>query len=441
VTKSSQVRADSAWSTVTSTRRVAAAGMIGSAVEWYDFYLYGTASALIFNELFFSNLSPATGVLATFATYTVGILARPLGAIAAGHLGDRHGRKPVLVWSLFMMGIASALIGVLPTYAQVGLLAPALLTLLRLLQGFAVGGEQGGAAVLMIESSSANRRGFWGSVVMSGSSAGLLLASGAFAATRALLTDEQFLDWGWRALFLTSVILIVVGVVIRISIHEPDEFVAARRDNQLSRSPLRSVVGKHRRNLTLAIGMRISQTAASYFFTVFVLFYLEYEVPEYRNIGVVAVTTSAALSLVTGPLWGALSDRLGRRRLFLAGAISSALYIVPFFLIVDTHSPVLIFMGILLGLNIFHDAMFGPLAAWFSELFPMDVRYSGTSIAYQIGPVLGGGLLPLIATSLFFLGGSRPWLISTYLLVLSATTITAAILTPETRGRFKVQGQ
>jgi MHS family shikimate/dehydroshikimate transporter-like MFS transporter len=439
MTNQTQFRDDAVPANVSSTRRVAAAGMIGSTVEWYDFYLYGTASALVFSKLFFPNLSPVTGVLATVAAYTVGILARPLGAFAAGHFGDRYGRRPVLVWSLFIMGSASALIGVLPTYAEAGLLAPVLLTGLRLLQGFAVGGEQGGAAVLMVESSSVGRRGFWGSLVMSGSSAGLLLASGAFALTRSVLTDEQFLSWGWRILFLTSVALIVVGMVIRASISEPETFVAARRDDKLAESPLRTVFSEHRRSLLLVIGMRISQTAASYFFTVFVLFYLDYEVPEQKNIGVLAVTTSAALSLLTGPLWGALSDRIGRRKLFLAGAISTALYIVPFFLIVDTHSPIPIFAGVLLGLNVFHDAMFGPLAAWFSELFPTDVRYSGTSIGYQVGPVLGGGLLPLIATSLFFLGGNRPWLISGYFLVLSALTIAAALLAPETRGRFKTR--
>ncbi|WP_245967102.1 MFS transporter [Sphaerisporangium album] len=216
---------------------------------------------------------------------------------------------------------------------------------------------------------------------------------------------------------------------------EAEAFVTARREERLSASPLRTVVGEHRRNLLLAIGVRISQTAASYFFTVFVLFYLEHEVPEHRGIGVVAVTTSAALSLVTGPLWGAISDRWGRRRLFLFGAIGSALYIMPFFLIVDTHSPTLIFLGVLLGLNVLHDAMFGPLAAWFGELFPTNVRYSGTSIAYQVGPVLGGGLLPLLATSLFFLGGSRPWLICRYFLVLSAVTVAAALAAPETNRR------
>lgn len=270
---------------------------------------------------------------------------------------------------------------------------------------------------------------------MSGASAGLLLASGAVTITRSLLSDEQFLDWGWRVLFLTSAVLIVVGMVLRASIKEPGAFVSARKHGILARSPLALIVAKHRRSLLLTIGMRISQTGASYFFTVFVLFYLEHEVPEHENVGVLAVTLSAALSLLTGPLWGALADVLGRRTLFLAGAICTAAYVVPFFLIIDTHSPVLIVLGIMLGLNVFHDAMLSPLAAWFGELFPTSVRYTGTSIGFQVGPVLGGGVLPLIAASLFFAGGERPWLISGYFLLLSAVTITAALLAPETLRR------
>ncbi len=422
---------------VSSTRRVAAAGMIGSAVEWYDFYLYGTASALVFNQVFFSNLSPVSGILASFAAFSVGILARPLGGIVGGHFGDRYGRKPILVWSLVFMGSTSVLIGILPTYAQAGVLAPILLTALRVGQGFAVGAEQGGAAVLAVESSPVGSRGFWSSLVMSGSSVGLLLASGAIALTSSVLKDDQFMEWGWRVLFLASAVLIVVGLVIRSSIVEPGTYTVADGENGSKKSPFRTLVSSHRKMLVLVIGMRISQTAASYFFTVFVLFYINYEVPEHRDIGILAVTVSAALSILTGPMWGALSDRMGRRALFLFGAVSSAVFIIPFFLIVDTHSPSLIFIGVLLGLNVFHDAMFGPLAAWFSELFPKDVRFTGTSIGYQFGPVLGGGLLPLIATSLFFLGGSRPWLISAYFIFLSVLTITAAVKAPETKKRIK----
>lgn len=414
-----------------SSRRVAIAGMIGSTVEWYDFYLYGTATALVFNELFFSSLDPVTGVLAAFGTYTVGFLARPLGAAVAGHMGDRLGRKPVLVASLLVMGLASALVGLLPTYRQAGLIAPILLVVLRLVQGFAVGAEQGGAAVLTVESATSKRRGLWGSFAMSGSSLGLLLSSSAFALTQWLTDDKAFLAWGWRVLFLSSVVLIVVGLVLRATLQEPKVFTTV----QPAEKPLRDIVRHHRAPLFQAIGMRISQTGASYFYTVFVLFYLTEQTSHPKSLGVTAVTISAAVSMLTSPLWGAASDRFGRRPVFLFGAIGSALYVVPFFLLVQNGSAAVIVLSVVLGVNVFHDAMFGPQAAWFSELFRTDMRMSGASLGYQTGAVLGGGLLPLVATSLYLLAAKTPWLVCGYFLLLSALTITAALRAPETRGR------
>ncbi|MCQ4079627.1 MFS transporter [Streptomyces sp. RB6PN25] len=415
-----------------TARRVAIAGMIGSAVEWYDFYLCGTAAALVFNQLFYSQLPAAAAVVASFGTYAVGFVARPLGAAVAGHLGDRVGRKPVLVVTLFLMGLGSALVGVLPTYRQAGLAAPALLVALRLVQGFAVGGEQGGASVLTVEIAGAGRRGLWGSVVNSGSSLGLLLSSGGFALTQALLDRHAFLVWGWRVLFLAGLVLIAVGLVIRSTVPEPPLYRAAERTAR----PLRTVVRHHRAALLQAVGMRISQTAASYFYTVFVLYYLTLRrVPGAATVGVLAVSVSAALSLLTTPAWGALSDRVGRRPVFLFGALGSALYIAPFFLLVEARSPAVIVLGVVVGVNVFHDAMFGPLAAWFSELFRTDVRFSGAALGYQAGAVLGGGLLPLLAASLCLAAGGQPWLVCGYFLVLSALTVTAAVRAPETLGQ------
>ncbi|MCC5480854.1 MFS transporter [Streptomyces sp. NPDC059680] len=409
--------------------RIAVASMIGSAVEWYDFYLYGTASALVFNKLFFSSLDPVAGILAAFATYAVGFAARPLGAAAAGHFGDRWGRKPVLVMSLFTMGLASALVGALPTYRQAGLLAPVLMVVLRVVQGFAVGAEQGGAAVLTVESARSARRGLWGGFAMSGSSLGLLLSSGAFALTQGLLDDHQFAVWGWRVLFLSSLVLIVVGLVLRSTIDDSEAFTAAPRVQR----PVYDTLRHHRGPLTLAVGLRVSQTAVSYFYTVFVLFYLTDHGHHGKGLGVTVITVSAALSMLTAPAWGALSDRFGRRPVFLFGAVGSALYVVPFFLLVDTGSPVLAGIAVLIGVNVFHDAMFGPQAAWLSELFRTGVRMSGASLGYQTGAVLGGGLLPLLATSLYLVASREPWLVCAYLLLLSALTVTAALRAPETR--------
>ncbi|OIJ93028.1 MFS transporter [Streptomyces sp. MUSC 14] len=412
-----------------ATGRIAVASMIGSAVEWYDFYLYGTATALVFNKLFFSSLDPVAGILAAFATYAVGFAARPLGAAAAGHFGDRWGRKPVLVVSLFTMGLASALVGALPTYRQAGLLAPVLMVVLRVVQGLAVGAEQGGAAVLTVESARSARRGLWGGFAMSGSSLGLLLSSGAFALTQGLLDDRQFALWGWRVLFLSSLVLVVIGMVLRTTIDDSARFTAASPVER----PVYDTLRHHRGPLALAVGMRVSQTAVSYFYTVFVLFYLTDHGHHGKGLGVAVITVSAALSMLSTPGWGALSDRFGRRPVFLFGAVGSALYVVPFFLLVDTGSPVLTGIAVLIGVNVFHDAMFGPQAAWFSELFRTGVRMSGASLGYQTGAVLGGGLLPLLATSLYLVASRQPWLVCAYLLVLSALTVAAALRAPETR--------
>lgn len=417
---------------LSSIRRVVMAAFIGSTMEWYDFYLYGTATVLVLNKLFFPAGNATTATLAALATYTVGFLARPVGAMVAGHLGDRIGRRPVLVLSLIGMGLASSLVGVLPTYARIGMAAPALLVVLRLLQGFAVGGEQGGSAVLTVESANAKRRGLWGSLGQSGSAAGLLLASSAFLLMRAVLPKSEFLAWGWRVPFLFSFVLIAVGLVIRLTVREPAVFAAVARTRK-SRRPVRDVLRHHRRSLLLATGMRVSQTAASYFYTVFALFYINLRVPEHATVGTLAIVISSGLSVLSAPFWGALSDVIGRRRVFLAGAIGSAAYIFPFFWIVNTHSPLWIVVGVLIGLNICHDAMFGPQAAWFSELFHTKVRLSGVAIGYQAGSVFGGGLLPLVATSLLLLAGGHTWAICVYFLALSALTVVAAVIAPETR--------
>jgi len=420
-------------------RRAAIAGLVGTTIEWYDFYLYATAAALVFGPLFFSTADPSTGVLASFATYAAGFGARPIGALVAGHLGDRVGRRTMLVAALLLMGVATAAIGALPTYPQVGLLAPTLLVLMRLLQGVAVGAEWGGAVLMSTEhaehaepSGGARRRGLFGSFPQIGSPAGMLLASGIFAVVRGSMDKATFLDWGWRVPFLLSLVLVVVGLAIRLSLQDAPVYREARARDEVARRPLLEVTRTHRRNLWLTIGMRMSQNALYVLCTTFALTYLTQGRTADPGAGLTAVIIASAIGLVSTPAWAVLSDRIGRRPVYLWGAIGAAVASLGFFLLLDTGSTVLIVLAMVITVNVFHDAMYGPQAAWFTELFPTGVRYSGASIGYQFGSVLSGGTAPLIAAALLIAGGGRPWLIWAYFLVLSALTIVSTLLAPET---------
>ncbi|MDV3125953.1 MHS family MFS transporter [Mycobacterium sp. 21AC1] len=411
---------------------VALGSFIGTTIEWYDFFLYGTAAALVFSPLFFPAVSPAIGLIAAFGTYAVGFLARPLGGIIAGHIGDRVGRKAMLVASLVIMGLSTTLIGVLPTYAAVGIWAPVFLLLLRLLQGFGVGGEWGGAALMSVESAPTHRRGFYGSFTQIGVSAGMLLAVGAFTIAKTTLSHEAFLAWGWRVPFLLSFVLVFAGLVIRSRLAEPESFAALKSNDELADRPLVDLFRHERRAVYLTTGMRLSQNAIYYLYTVFGLAYIARTIGADTNVGLQSVLIASALGLVSVPIWAALSDRYGRRPLYLFGAVTSAVFICPFFLLADTGNPVLITLAMVVGLNVFHDAMYGPQAAFFSEMFSTKVRYSGASVGYQIGSVFAGGFSPLIATTLLAVGGGRPWLVVAYFVALSVVTIVCTYLAPET---------
>jgi MFS transporter, MHS family, shikimate and dehydroshikimate transport protein len=418
--------------------RAALAGLVGTTIEWYDFYLYATASALIFGPLFFSNVDPKAGVLASFATYAAGFGARPVGALVAGHFGDRVGRRTMLVASLLVMGLGTAAIGVLPTYRSVGLAAPALLVLMRLLQGVAVGAEWGGAVLMSVEHGAhldrarRGRRGLFGSFPQIGSPAGMLLASGVFAMVRGTLDSEAFLAWGWRLPFLVSVVLVAIGLVIRLSLDDAPLYREVRERAEVARRPLVEVVSTQRRNLWLTTGMRMSQNALYVLCTTFALTYLTQGRTADPDAGLMAVIIASAIGLVSTPLWAVLSDRVGRRPVYLGGAIGASVFVGVFFVLLDTGSTALIVLAMVVTVNVFHDAMYGPQAAWFSELFPTGVRYSGASIGYQFGSVLSGGTAPLIAAALLLAGGGRPWLIWAYFVVLSVMTIAAAWFAPET---------
>ena len=412
-------------------RRVAVASAVGTTVEWYDFYLYATATALVFNKLFFPGISSTAGTLAAFATYAAGFGARPIGAVVAGHLGDRVGRKAVLVAALVTMGVATTLVGVLPTFASVGVLAPALLVVLRIVQGLAVGAEWGGAAVLSAEHAAPGRRGLVGSFTQIGSPAGMLLATGSFFLVRSLTDPASFLSWGWRLPFLVSAVLVVVGLVVRLQLSDGPEFAALRASGRVARLPVVEALKGSPRSVLLTTGLRISQIALFVLVTTYGLTYISQRLGPSSSAGLLAVVVTSALGLASTPLWAVLSDRVGRRRPTLFGAFAGLAGLALFFGAVGTGSTWLVVLVSVIALNVAHDAMYGPQAAWFAELFDARVRYSGASLGYQIGSVLGGGFSPLVAAALVALTGA-PWAVVAYLGVLTALTALSAGFARET---------
>ena len=408
--------------------------MIGTTIEWYDFYLYATASALVFKPLFFPNVSSTAGTLATFATYAAGFGARPVGAVVAGHFGDRLGRKAVLVGALLTMGLVTAAIGALPTYAEAGLVAPALLAALRVLQGVAVGAEWGGAAVLSVEHAPPGRRGLFGSFTQLGSPAGMLLATSVFYLVRKINGPSAFLAFGWRIPFLLSLVLVVIGFFIRVRLVDAEIFDRLKQRDELARLPVLEVLRSQPRNVLITTGLRISQVALFVLLTTYSLTYLQDSFGTGSSLGLIAVLISSAIGLVSTPGWALLSDRIGRRPPYLFGALAGVLALALFFVAAGSGSAIAVALSIVFGINVVHDAMYGPQAAWFAELFDTRVRYSGSSLGYSIGAVLGGGFAPLIAAALLVVGGGRPWLIVVYFAVLAAITVAAAYAARETRG-------
>ena len=408
--------------------------MIGTTIEWYDFYLYATASALVFKPLFFPNVSSTAGTLATFATYAAGFGARPVGAVVAGHFGDRMGRKAVLVGALLTIGLVTAAIGVLPTYAEAGLVAPALLAALRVLQGVAVGAEWGGAAVLSVEHAPHGRRGLFGSFTQLGSPAGMLLATSVFYLVRKIIGPSAFLAFGWRIPFLLSLVLVVIGFLIRVRLVDAEIFDRLKQRDELARLPVLEVLRSQPRNVLITTGLRISQVALFVLLTTYSLTYLQDSFGKGSSLGLIAVLISSAIGLVSTPGWALLSDRIGRRPPYLFGALTGVLALALFFVAAGSGSAIAVALSIVFGINVVHDAMYGPQAAWFAELFDTRVRYSGSSLGYSVGAVLGGGFAPLIAAALLVVGGGRPWLIVVYFAVLATITVAAAYAARETRG-------
>jgi MFS transporter, MHS family, shikimate and dehydroshikimate transport protein len=412
-----------------SIRPVILASFVGTTIEWYDFFLYGTAAALVFNKLFFPTLDPLAGTLSAYGTFAVGFLARPLGGVVFGHYGDRVGRKRMLVWSLMIMGVATALIGVLPTYASIGVWAPVLLVVVRFAQGIGVGGEWGGAVLMAVEHSGGRSRGLHGSWPQMGVPAGLLLSTGIFALLSSRLPEAEFLSWGWRVPFLLSTLLIGIGMFVRVRLLETPSFTREIARQGPPRAPLLEVFRLHPREVVVGMGMRFAQNVLFYIFTVFVLSYGEKTLGYSKATMLAGVATGATVGLISIPLFAALSDRWGRRPVYLLGAVLSLLYAFPFFWLLG-QGPGFVALAIVLGLNVGQDMMYGPQAAYFAELFSTRVRYSGASLIYQLTSVFSGGLAPFIATLLLARYGADA--VATYMAGSCALTVVATLAAPET---------
>jgi MHS family shikimate/dehydroshikimate transporter-like MFS transporter len=413
-----------------SLRRIVWSSVIGTAVEWYDFLIYGAATALVFNKIFFPAGDAALATIAAFGTYAVGFLARPLGAAIFGHYGDRVGRKAMLAVTIIVMGLGTFLIGLLPTYQQIGIAAPVLLVGLRFLQGIGLGGEWGGAVLMVVENCPTARRGLLGSMVQIGNPVGNLAAIGMFALV-GRLPEADFLTWGWRIPFLISVLLVGVGLYIRLSMEETSAFVRVKAKNEVAKLPLVEIFRHHRRPFFTAVGLKISEIAYASSGGVFVMSYATANLGLSRALVLNGAFASSLAALFAIPVFGWLSDKYGRKTMFYSSCLFSALFAFPFFWLLDTRDPTIVVLAIVIAISFGQMVMFGIGAPWYSELFTARLRYSGASLGFQVGAALSGGLSPLIAASLLAWSGGKTWPVSLFLIACAAITATATYTAPE----------
>ena len=412
--------------------RVILTASIGSALEWYDFFLYGTAAALVFGDLFFPKSDPLTGTLLAFLTFGVGFVVRPLGGILFGIMGDRYGRKPVLVTTLLMIGTGTTAIGLLPTYETAGYWAPLMLVLLRVLQGLGAGAEYGGAVIFLVENAPHNKRGFWGGFAPMGVSVGNLLAAGAFALV-SLLPREDQLAWAWRLPFLASILLIAVGLYVRLRITETPVFTeAVLRRGKVEANPAGAALRLHPRNFMVVLGSRLAENGLGYLIPVFGLSYLVNNLGVPRAEALSALMLAFAVELFTILGFAALSDKIGRRPVYMFGALAGVVFAFPFFWLISTREWIWIALAFILGRAVVVAAMFGPQAAYFAELFPPQRRFAGFAFARELGSLLAGGPAPFLATALVAWAGGSWWPVSVYMIILSLLTAWAVYCGPET---------
>jgi MHS family shikimate/dehydroshikimate transporter-like MFS transporter len=408
------------------------ASCLGTIIEWYDFLIYATAAALVFNKAFFPTFDPLAGTLASLGSYAVGFLARPLGGALFGHFGDRLGRKSMLVLTLFIMGLSTFCIGLLPTYASIGVLAPILLVLLRVIQGIGLGGEWGGASLMVLEHAPAARRGFYTSFVQIGFPIGLVLATLVFGLV-SKLPDADFASYGWRIPFLVSIVLLAIGTFVRSRVPETPVFEALRKRDGLSVNPVAEAVGENTATFLIAVGLKLSEVSWVYMLTVFVVGYATATLGLPKPMMLDAVLYAALLELVSLPLFGWLADRIGRRPLYILGALFTIAFAFPLFWMVQSKSTVLIFAAVMIAMNFGHGMMFGPESCYFPELFGPRVRYSGASFGFQVSAAIGGGFAPIIATAMVGYFGDTTG-VSIMMIVLALITLAAALAARETRG-------
>jgi MHS family metabolite:H+ symporter-like MFS transporter len=411
-------------------RRVVVSALVGATIEWYDFFLYGVVAGIVFNKLYFPASDAVVATLLAYTTFAVGFVTRPLGGVIFGHFGDRIGRKTMLILTLMIMGVATFLIGLVPTYAQIGVAAPLLLLLLRVLQGIGLGGEWGGAVLMAYEYAPPEKRGFYASLPQIGLAIGLCLASGVVALLSSLLSDADFLAWGWRVAFLLSGAMVLVGMYIRLRVQETPEFTAIKARNAELRIPFADMVRRYPGNVIKGMGARYIDGVFFNVFAVFIIGYLVNTLKITRTQALIGVMAAALVMVVTIPIFGRLSDRIGRPKVYAWGSIVTALASFPAFWLI-THSGgdvMLVWIAIVVPFGILYAAIYGPEAALFCDLFDTSVRYTGISFVYQFSGIFASGITPIVATALLKSGGGEPWQICTYIVFAGVVSAICAAL-------------